>query len=406
MATRAYFEGLMTVEDVELKGKRVLIRVDFNVPLKEGRVEDDFRIRSALPTINHVLQKGGKVILMSHLGRPKGKRDEAFSLKPVRDALEKLLGRRIVLAPDCVGKQVQDLVNGISSDEVLLLENTRFHSEETANDPEFARSLAALGDIYVNDAFGAAHRAHASTEGVTHHVKLSVAGFLLEKEVKYLGGLLTNPKPPFIAIIGGAKITGKIEVLENLILRTEKMLIGGGIANTFLKASGYDVGSSLVEDESLEVAKKIVDSSKSGRAEILLPEDFVIADAIKHGASKRQIKASEPVPSGWAIADIGNQTISRFSEIIDEAGTVFWNGPMGVFEVEEFSNGTFAIATAVANASDKGAISVIGGGDSVSAVSRAGVANRISHISTGGGASLEFIGGKVLPGIAALSKKV
>ncbi|MGQ9810279.1 MAG: phosphoglycerate kinase [bacterium] len=406
MAARAYFEGLMTVEDVELKGKRVLIRVDFNVPLKEGRVEDDFRIRSALPTINHVLQKGGKVILMSHLGRPKGKRDEAFSLKPVRDALEKLLGRRIVLAPDCVGKQVQDLVNGISSDEVLLLENTRFHSEETANDPEFARSLAALGDIYVNDAFGAAHRAHASTEGVTHYVKLSVAGFLLEKEVKYLGGLLTNPKPPFIAIIGGDKIAGKIEVLENLILRTEKMLIGGGIANTFLKASGYDVGSSLVEEESLEVAKKIMDSSKSGGAEILLPEDFVIADAIKHGAGKRQIKASEPVPSGWAIGDIGNQTISRFSEIIDEAGTIFWNGPMGVFEVEEFSDGTFAIANAVASASDKGAISVIGGGDSVSAVSKAGVANRISHISTGGGASLEFIGGKVLPGIDALSKKV
>ncbi len=405
MAERAYFEGLLTLRDVDLQGKRVLIRVDFNVPLKEGHVEDDFRIRSALPTINYVLEKGGRVILMSHLGRPKGKRDEAFSLKPVRDTLERLLGKKVILAPDCVGKQVEDLAKNLSADEVLLLENTRFHPEETENDPEFARNLAALGDIYVNDAFGSAHRAHASTEGVTRYVKTSVAGFLLEKEVKYLGGLLTDPKRPFIAIIGGAKIAGKIEVLENLILKTDKMLIGGGIANTFLKASGYDVGSSLVEDESIEVARKIMDLSKTKGAEIILPDDFVIADAIKPGASKREIPASEPVPSGWAIADIGRKTISRFGEIIQSAGTIFWNGPMGVFEIEDFSYGTFAVANAIAEATDKGAVSVIGGGDSVSAVSKAGVANRISHISTGGGASLEFVGGKVLPGIDALSKK-
>lgn len=405
MADRAYFEGLMTLRDVDLRGKRVLIRVDFNVPLKEGRVEDDFRIRSALPTINYVLENGGRVILMSHLGRPKGKRDEAYSLSPVRETLEKLLGKKVILAPDCVGKQVEDLVNTLSPDQVVLLENTRFHPEETENDAEFSRKLAALGDIYVNDAFGAAHRAHASTEGVTHYLKPSVAGFLLEKEVEYLGGLLTNPKRPFIAIIGGAKISGKIEVLENLILKTDRILIGGGIANTFLKASGYDVGSSLVEDEALEVAKKIIDSAKTKGTDLLLPDDFIVADAIKPGASKRTITISEAIPSGWSIADIGDRTISRFSEIINGAGTIFWNGPMGVFEIDDFSGGTYAIANAVAKATDRGAISVIGGGDSVSAVSKAGVADRISHISTGGGASLEFVGGRVLPGIEALSKK-
>lgn len=401
-----YFQNRMTLRDVDPSRRRALVRVDFNVPLGEsGEVDDDFRVRSALPTIRHILDGGGRAVLISHLGRPKGKRVDGLSLRPVRAVLGDLLGKPVELAPDCVGEETTRMANSLRHGEVLLLENLRFHPGEEANDPDFARQLAELGDLYVNDAFGTAHRAHASTEGVTHHIRPAVAGFLMEKEIEFLGSLLASPDRPFVAIIGGAKISGKIEVLKNLMSKTDAILIGGGIANTFLKAAGYEIGGSLVEDASLGVAGEIINIAEASEGAFLLPDDFVVADRVASGAVGSAIAKDKPVPGGFSIVDIGEKTRLKFTEEIRKARTIFWNGPVGVFEIDDFSHGTFDVASAVAAASEAGAVSVIGGGDTASAVARAGVADKVTHISTGGGASLEFVEGKQLPGIAALSKR-
>jgi len=406
MAGSRYFENRMTLRDVDLSGKRVLVRVDFNVPLgKNGEVTDDFRIRSALPTIRHILDSGGIPILVSHLGRPKGKVVPGLSLEPVRKVLEELLGVKVSLAPDCVGEEVGKMVASLRAGEVLLLENSRFHVEETENDPAFSKQLASLADVFVNDAFGTAHRAHASTEGVTHYLQPAVAGFLVEKEIEFFGRLMTDPPKPFIAIIGGAKIAGKIEVLKNLLDRVDALLIGGGIANTFMKARGREIGNSLYEESTVGVAAEIMELARSKGVDLVLPEDAVVADRVEQGATMAVVADDEPVPKGYSIVDVGGRTVVRFISLIGRSSTIFWNGPLGVFEIEDFSHGTVEIARAVATASEAGAISVIGGGDTASAIAVAGVTGMITHISTGGGASLEFVEGRELPGIAALTRK-
>ncbi len=406
MSEKRYFENKMTVRDINLAGKRVLVRVDFNVPLgKDGKVADDFRIKSALPTLEYILGQGARLILMSHLGRPKGKRVPEMSLAPVRDALERLLGVGVKFAPDCVGPEVEAMAGSLKEGEVLLLENLRFHSEETDNDPGFAKKLAGLADVYVNDAFGTAHRAHASTEGVTHFTSPAVAGFLLEKEIEFLGGVLVNPERPFVAILGGAKISGKIDIIKNLMDKVDGMLIGGGMANTFLKAGGAEIGSSLFEESSLDLAREIMKLAEARKVKFLLPTDYVAADKVEEGAATMAVEAGRPVPEGYSLVDIGPGTVALFAGEVRRARTVFWNGPMGVFEIDDFSRGTVSLSKAVAEATGSGTISVLGGGDTASAAKKAGVADRMTHISTGGGASLEFVGGKVLPGIAALTDR-
>jgi phosphoglycerate kinase len=405
MSAPEYFENRMTIEDVDLSGKRVLIRVDFNVPLsKEGEIEDDFRIRASLPTIEYVLAHGGRPILVSHMGRPKGKRVESLSLAPVRACLESLLDRKVHLAPDCIGERVAEMVAGLVSGEVLLLENCRFHAEETENDPGFAAKLAGLADIYVNDAFGTAHRAHASTEGVARLLRPAVAGFLMKKELEALGRLLSEPGRPYVAIIGGAKISGKIEVLKNLVDRVDAILVGGGIANTFLKAEGVDIGDSLCEETALDIAGEIAGLARAKGIQFVLPEDFLVAEEVRAGAGVR-LAVKESGARGGLIVDIGERTLVRFIEHIARAATIFWNGPMGVFEIDDFSRGTLELAQSVAAASQGGAFAVVGGGDTASAVAKANVKDKISHVSTGGGASMEFVEGKQLPGIMALSMK-
>jgi phosphoglycerate kinase len=399
----AYFDDRMTVEDVDLEGKRALVRVDFNVPLsKDGEIEDDFRIRAALPTIEYLLAHGARPILASHMGRPKGKRVEGLSLAPVRTRLEDLLGRKIHLAPDCVGDEVEKMAASLGSGEVLLLENCRFHEEETENDPGFATKLAGLADLYVNDAFGTAHRAHASTEGVARLLRPAVAGFLMKKELEFLGRLLADPARPYVAIIGGAKISGKIEVLKNLMDRVDAILVGGGIANTFLRAEGVDIGDSLYEETALDVAAEIIDLARTKGTAFILPEDFVVASELRPGTSKHLVGRDEGA-AGAHIADIGEKTLVVFIEHIARAETIFWNGPMGVFEIEDFSRGTLELAQSVAAASQGGTFAVVGGGDTASAVAKANVKDLITHVSTGGGASMEFVEGKELPGIVALS---
>ncbi len=383
-----------TVRDVDVRGKKVLVRVDFNVPLKDGQVADDTRIRAALPTITYLLDNGAAVILISHLGRPKGERKPELSLRPVAAYLETLLERPVVFAEDCIGPAAESAAAALQPGEVLLLENTRFHPEEKKNDPQMARQLAALADLYVNDAFGSAHRAHASTEGVAHYLP-AVAGFLMEKEIRYLGQAIANPEKPFVAILGGAKIGDKIGVIRNLLGKADQILIGGGMANTFFKAQGYPVGDSLVEDDALETARALL---ADAGPKLRLPVDVVIADAFDNEAERR-VMAVAPIPEGWRILDIGPETVANYSKVIAGAKTVVWNGPMGVFEMPNFAKGTFGIAEAVA-ASD--AVSIVGGGDSVAAVRQSGLADKITHISTGGGASLEMLEGKVLPGLAAL----
>jgi phosphoglycerate kinase len=386
-----------TIRDVDFKGKRVLVRVDFNVPIKDGVVTDDTRIKAALPTLQYLLDHGASLVLCSHLGRPKEGPDPQFSMKPVAEHLAKIMGKPVAFAEDCVGPVAEKAAKALKPGDILVLENTRFHKGETKNDPEMAKQLAALADIYVNDAFGSAHRAHASTEGVARYLP-AVAGFLMEKEIQYLGQAIADPKKPFVAILGGAKISDKIGVIRNLLTKADQVLIGGGMANTFFKAQGYPVGDSLVEDEALETAKQLL---AEGGTKLRLPVDVVIADKFEDGAAKKVISMG-PVPDGWRIMDIGPETVATFSKVILSAGTVVWNGPMGVFEFPNFAEGTFGIAKAVAEC--KG-VTIVGGGDSVSAVKKSGVADKITHISTGGGASLEMLEGLVLPGVAVLQDK-
>jgi phosphoglycerate kinase len=386
-----------TVRDYDFKGKRVLVRVDFNVPIKGGKVTDDTRIQASLPTIRYLLDQGAGIILCSHLGRPKGKPEPEFSLRPVAGHLAGLLGRPVGFVETCIGPDAKAAAAALRPGEVLLLENTRFYKEEEKNDPAFAKELASLAEVYVNDAFGSAHRAHASTEGVARHLP-AVAGFLMEQELAYLGKALASTERPFVAILGGAKISDKIGVVESLLARADRLLIGGGMANTFLAAKGLAMADSLVEADSVEKAKDIL-KGKGDR--LLLPTDVVVGDKFEAGAA-RKVVAVEAIPAGWRAMDIGPKTIESFSKALKGARLIVWNGPMGVFEFPAFAAGTQAIARAVA---DAGGTSVIGGGDSVAAVKQAGVADRITHISTGGGASLEFLEGQTLPGVAALLDK-
>ena len=387
-----------TVRTLDIAGKRALVRVDFNVPLEQGTVGDDTRIRAALPTIQYLLEHDAQPILCSHLGRPKGKADPKYSLKPVAVRLGQLLDRPVQMAPDCVGPVVEEMASKMPRGGVLLLENLRFHAEEEANDAKFARALASLADVYVNDAFGSAHRAHASTAGVTAYLP-AVAGFLMEKELAFLGQALAAPARPFVAVLGGAKVSGKIEVIHNLLGKVDSLLIGGGMANTFLKAEGKAVGESLVENERLAEARTLL---RDGGSKLILPVDAVVADRLDAAAQTRTVGV-DAVPPGWRILDIGPETTEIFTQHLSRAQTVVWNGPMGVFELAPFAAGTFAIARALARLS--GATTIIGGGDSAAAVEQAGVAQHMTHISTGGGASLEFLEGKELPGVAALQEQ-
>jgi phosphoglycerate kinase len=387
-----------TVRDIDPRHKRILMRVDFNVPLKDGAVADDTRIRAALPTIRYLVERGGEVVLCSHLGRPKSGPDPKYSLKPAAQRLSELLGKPVRLVPDCVGPTAESAAADMRPGDVILLENLRFHPEEEKNDPAFAQKLSVLADLYVNDAFGSAHRAHASTEGVAHFLP-AVAGFLMEKEIEYLGQAVDNPKHPFVAILGGAKISDKIGVIENLLAKADRILIGGGMANTFLKAQGVAVGDSLVEDGSLDTARQLV--AKAGR-KLVLPVDVILGDKFDAEAQSRTVAVTEGVAAGWRILDIGPRTVAAFAEALKGTALVVWNGPMGVFEFPAFAAGTNAVARLVA---DCGATTIIGGGESVSAVEQAGLADKMSHISTGGGASLEMLEGKVLPGVAALQDK-
>jgi len=387
----------MSVKDIDLKGKRVLMRVDFNVPMEGGKVTDDKRIRASLPTIKYVLNQGASLLLMSHLGRPKGGFEPEFSLKAASEVLSSTLGIPVKMAPDCIGPEVEKMVKALKPGEVIMLENTRFHPEEEKNDLEFAKKMAALGDIYVNDAFGSAHRAHSSTEGVAHFLP-AVSGFLMEQELEYLGRATSNPEHPYIAILGGAKISDKILVVENLLAKCDKLIIGGGMANTFLAAKGLNMQDSLVEPASIDTAKAIL--VKYG-SRIILPVDAIVADKFEADANS-QVVDVDKIPAGWRIMDIGPKTLATFKTTLQGAKLIVWNGPVGVFEMPKFAEGTFAIAMLLA---ESGAITVIGGGDSASAVKKAGVAKQMTHVSTGGGASLEFLEGKELPGVAALLNK-
>src|SRR5262245_29905970 len=383
-----------TVRDIDLNGKRVLMRVDFNVPMQNGKVADDKRIKATLPTIKYVLDQGASLILMSHLGRPKGGPDPEFSLRPAAEVLSSHLGIPVKMAPDTVGPEVQAMARDLKPGEVLMLENTRFHKGEEKNDLELAKQMASLADIYVNDAFGSAHRAHSSTEGVTRFLP-AVSGFLMEQELEYLGRALANPEHPYIVILGGAKISDKIDVVESLLSKADKLIIGGGMANTFLAARGYNMQDSLVEASSLDTAKSILE--KAGD-KLILPEDAVIADKFDANANTQVIDVDK-IPAGWRMLDVGPKTLELYKRALDGAKLIVWNGPVGVFEMPKFAEGTFALAKMLA---ESGATTVIGGGDSASAVKKAGVAKQMTHVSTGGGASLEFLEGKELPGVAAL----
>lgn len=386
-----------TVKDIDLKNKRVLMRVDFNVPMQDGKVTDDKRIRAALPTIKYILEQNASLILMSHLGRPKSASDSEFSLRAASETLSSLLESPVQMAPDCVGEEVEKMAKALKPKEVLMLENTRYHPEEEKNDLDFAKKLASLGEVYVNDAFGSAHRAHASTEGIARFLP-AVSGFLMEQELEYLGRAVANPEHPYIAILGGAKVSDKILVVETLLSKCDKLIIGGGMANTFLSAQGLNMQDSLVEKESIETAKSILSKFAD---KLILPVDSVIADKFDAEANTQTVDVDK-IPAGWRMLDVGPKTLGLYQEALSGAKLIVWNGPVGVFEMPKFAEGTFALAKMLAESK---AITVIGGGDSASAVKKAGVAKQMTHVSTGGGASLEFLEGKELPGVAALLDK-
>jgi phosphoglycerate kinase len=383
-----------TVEDIDVRGKRVLVRVDFNVPIEDGEVADDTRMEAAMPTIKYLLDQGAALILCSHLGRPKGQVDSALSLKPVAEHLDEMIDVPVSFAEDCIGPEAESAAEALQPGQILVLENTRFHAGEKANDPDMARQLASLADVFVNDAFGTAHRAHASNVGVTEYLP-TVAGYLIEKEIEYLGNALENPERPFVAILGGAKISGKIEAISSLLEKADQILIGGGIANTFFKAKGYSLGDSLVEDDALDIANELLEK---GGDVLHLPVDVVIADEFDADAESKTMDVGD-VPDGWQILDLGPKTVEIYADIVAQAKTVAWNGPLGVFEFEKFAQGTFGVAQAVA---DSPAVSIIGGGESAAAIRKSGLTEKVSHVSTGGGASLQMLEGKELPGLAAV----
>ena len=398
----------ITIEDLagagELRSKKVLVRVDFNVPMSkenEGQITDDKRIVESLPTIRKIISEGGKLILMSHMGRPKGEKNLKYSLRPIAMHLSELLDKPVLFADDCIEESTEAIVNDLQDGDILLLENLRFYNEEEKNNPEFAKKLASYGDIYINDAFGTAHRAHASTEGVTKYIKTNAAGYLMEKELAYLSKAIANPEHPYAAVLGGSKISGKIDVIKNLLGKADKILIGGGMIFTFYKAMGYEIGKSLLEEDKVELAKELI--AEAG-TKLMLPVDVVCADKFENSAKFSTYKA-DSIPADMIGMDIGPETIKLFREELLKAKTIVWNGPMGVFEMDNFAKGTFEVAAALAEATKKGAVTVIGGGDSAAAIAKTGLEKQVSHVSTGGGASLEFLEGKTLPGVEALNNK-
>ncbi len=394
----------LSIEDIELKGKTVVMRVDFNVPLKDGVIGDDNRIRQALPSIKHVIESGAKLVLLSHLGRPKGEPKPEFSLKPVAEHLETLVSYRVWFGEDCIGEKARKAVEKASAGQIVLLENVRFHPEETKNDPEFSKALAAHGEVFINDAFGSSHRAHSSVAGITDYLQPAAAGYLLRKEIDYLQESVEKPKHPFVAVLGGAKVSDKIGVIENLISKVDTIIIGGGMTYTFFKAMGLPIGNSLLEEDKVELAKSLIEKAKANNVEIMLPVDSVVGREFKEDTENKVVPQGG-IEEGWMALDIGPKSAELFGDEIKKAKTVIWNGPMGVFEMDAFAKGTFAVAGAMSTATEHGAITIIGGGDSASAIKKAGLEDKVSHVSTGGGASLEYLEGKELPGITSLTDK-